>query len=347
MLRKLTLFESTAPDMKKLLILGLLLSAAVMSSCVSGRKYEEEVARRKAAEAELTTSKTSALEYETKLNEANRQITENNKQLDGLRRDTSVCSTSYRRITAQYDQLLANYELLLKQNRELMQRTSSENTQLVGRLNTTQEQLIRKEDSLRKVDISMRAQKRSLDSLTTEIGKREARVKELEAALAAKDQALNDIRLKVKQALVGFEGNGLTIEQKNGKIYVSMEDKLLFSSGSIKVQPKGEEALKSISNVLAANTDINVMVEGHTDDVPMKGSGEIKDNWDLSVMRATSVAKILLQNKTIDPKRIVCAGRGEYLPIDTAKTPEARAKNRRTEIILTPKLDELLKVLGN
>jgi chemotaxis protein MotB len=193
----------------------------------------------------------------------------------------------------------------------------------------------------------MRAQKRSLDSLTIEIGKREARVKELEAALAAKDQALNDIRLKVKQALVGFEGNGLTIEQKNGKIYVSMEDKLLFSSGSTKVQPKGEEALKSISNVLAANTDINVMVEGHTDDVPMKGSGEIKDNWDLSVMRATSVAKILLQNKTIDPKRIVCAGRGEYLPIDTAKTPEARAKNRRTEIILTPKLDELLKVLGN
>jgi chemotaxis protein MotB len=333
--------------MRNILVLALILAVAVTAGCVSGRKYEEEVARRKAAEAELATAKTNNQNYETQVTELNRQLTENNKQLDGLRRDTSICGTSFRRITAQYDQLLANYELLLKQNRELMQRTTNENTQLVGKLNMTQEQLIRKEDSLRRVDISMRAQKRSLDSLTSELGKREARVKELEAALAAKDQALNDIRLKVKQALVGFEGNGLTIEQKNGKIYVSMEDKLLFATGSTKVQPKGEEALKTLSNVLAANTDINVMVEGHTDDVPMKGAGEIKDNWDLSVMRATSVTKILLQNKGIDPKRITAAGHGEFLPVDAAKTPEARAKNRRTDIVLTPKLDELFKVLGN
>ncbi|MCA6362261.1 MAG: OmpA family protein [Bacteroidetes bacterium] len=333
--------------MRNIFVFALILAVAVTAGCVSGRKYEEEVARRKAAEAELATAKTSNQNYETQVNELNRQLTETNKQLDGLRRDTSICGTSFRRITAQYDQLLANYELLLKQNRELMQRTTTENTQLVGKLNLTQEQLIRKEDSLRRVDISMRAQKRSLDSLTTELGKREARVKELEAALAAKDQALNDIRLKVKQALVGFEGNGLTIEQKNGKIYVSMEDKLLFATGSTKVQPKGEEALKTLSNVLAANTDINVMVEGHTDDVPMKGAGEIKDNWDLSVMRATSVTKILLQNKAIDPKRITAAGHGEHMPVDAAKTPEARAKNRRTDIVLTPKLDELFKVLGN
>lgn len=333
--------------MKKIILFVFVLISVVFNSCVSERKYSEEVQRRKTAEDVLASSKQANQEYETKLTELDRQLAENAKRLDGLRNDTSVCGTSYRRITAQYDQLMANYELLLKQNRELMQRTTTENSQLVGRLNLTQEQLIRKEDSLKRLDVSMRLQKRSLDSLTTEIGKREERVKELESALAAKDQALNDIRTKVKQALIGFEGNGLTIEQKNGKIYVSMEDKLLFATGSTKVQPKGEEALRSLSGVLAANTDINVMVEGHTDDVPMKGAGEIKDNWDLSVMRATTVTKILLQNKSVDPKRITAAGHGEYLPIDPAKTVEARAKNRRTEIILTPKLDELFKVLGN
>jgi chemotaxis protein MotB len=333
--------------MNKTTLFLLIVLSVGLNSCVSERKYSEEVQRRKTAEDALASSKQANQEYETKVTELNRQVAENTKRLDGLRNDTSVCGTSYRRITAQYDQLMANYELLLKQNRELMQRTSTENSQLVGQLNLTQEQLIRKEDSLKRLDISMRSQKRSLDSLTVEIGKRETRVKELESALAAKDKALNDIRDKVKKALVGFEGNGLTIQQKNGKIYVSMEDKLLFATGSTKVQSQGEEALRSLSDVLAANTDINVMVEGHTDDVPMKGSGEIKDNWDLSVMRATTVVKILLQNKTIDPKRISAAGRGEYLPIDAAKTVEARSKNRRTEIILTPKLDELFQVLGH
>jgi chemotaxis protein MotB len=124
-----------------------------------------------------------------------------------------------------------------------------------------------------------------------------------------------------------------------------MEENLLFATGSTTVQPKGVEALKKLAKVLDQNSDINIMVEGHTDDQPMNGKGEIKDNWDLSVMRATSVTKIILNGSDIDPKRITAAGRGEYFPIDPAKTADARKKNRRTEIILTPKLDELLKVL--
>ena len=130
-------------------------------------------------------------------------------------------------------------------------------------------------------------------------------------------------------------------------MYVSLDESLLFASGKTAVEPKGVEALKNVAKVLEQNTDINIVVEGHTDDVPMKGTGDIKDNWDLSVMRATSVTKILLQGANINPTRITSAGRGEFFPIDAAKTPEARKKNRRTEIILTPKLDELLKVLGN
>jgi chemotaxis protein MotB len=170
-------------------------------------------------------------------------------------------------------------------------------------------------------------------------------VNELEDILKKKDQAAQELRKKLSDALVGFENKGLTITQKNGKVYVSMDESLLFASGKTNVQPKGVEALKNLAKVLEQNTDINVMVEGHTDDVAMNGTGEIKDNWDLSVMRATSVTKIILGAAKIDAKRISAAGRGEFFPLDPAKTAEARKKNRRTEIILTPKLDELLKVL--
>ena len=141
------------------------------------------------------------------------------------------------------------------------------------------------------------------------------------------------------------EGKGLTITQKNGKVYVSLEESLLFATGKWTIEPKGIEVLKKLAKVLEQSPDINVLVEGHTDDVPMKGIGDVKDNWDLSAVRATSVVKIITQNSTVDPKRLTAAGRGEFFPIDGAKTKEARAKNRRTEIILTPKLDELLKVL--
>ena len=165
--------------------------------------------------------------------------------------------------------------------------------------------------------------------------------------LKKKDQAAADLRKKLSDALIGFENKGLTITQKNGKVYVSLDESLLFASGKTNVEAKGVEALKHVAKVLEQNADINVMVEGHTDDVAMKGTGDIKDNWDLSVMRATSVTKILLGSAKIDGKRITSAGRGEYFPLENAKTPEARKKNRRTEIILTPKLDELLKVLGS
>lgn len=321
------------------------LAATLLATCVPARKYEEEQAKRQAAEAERDKLKQENSDYATKSAELDRQLLENRKQILGLQGDTTGCGMRYRLLSSQYDQLTANYELLLKQNKDLMARQSNENTLLVGKLNLSQEQLIAKEDSLKRMDVNLKRQKRSLDSLTTELQKREMRVRELQSALTAKDSAISAIKIKVKQALLSFEGKGLTVTEKNGKVYVSMEDKLLFASGSTAVQPEGVKALKALAKVLEQNPDINIMVEGHTDDVPMKGSGEIKDNWDLSVMRATSVSKILLANGSIDPKRITAAGRGEYFPLNPAKTSEARAQNRRTEIILTPKLDELFKVL--
>ncbi len=173
---------------------------------------------------------------------------------------------------------------------------------------------------------------------------RSARIAELEQMIEARDNALNNLRNQVERALLGFDGKGLTISRRDGKVYVSMADKLLFRSGSFEIDPEGARAVRQLAEVLAKNPDIDIMVEGHTDNVPYRGTGQLRDNLDLSVKRATTVTRLLLENTEINPLRVVSAGRGEYMPLDGADTPEARAKNRRTEIILTPKLDKLLEL---
>ncbi|HET6990991.1 MAG TPA: OmpA family protein [Bacteroidia bacterium] len=331
----------------RLKIIGLaILTAGLFSTCVPARKYQEEQAKRVAAETERDKLKAENSDYATKSAELDRELTENKRQTMLLQNDTLGCGMRYRLLSSQYDQLTANYELLLKQNKDLMNRQTTENNQLVGKLNMSQEQLIQKEDSLKRMQMNLYSQKQSLDSLNAELKKREMRVMELQHALAEKDSAVANLLHKVDAALFGFKSQGLNYEIRDGKVYVSMNDKLLFASGSTVVQAGGVTALKALAKVLEQNTDISIMVEGHTDDLAYKGTGDMKDNWDLSVMRATSVTKILLSNGNIDPKRITAAGRGEYFPIDPAKTNDARAKNRRTEIILTPKLDEIFKVLN-
>lgn len=173
---------------------------------------------------------------------------------------------------------------------------------------------------------------------------REKKMAELQAIIDRKDQVLNELKRKVSDALVGFKGDELTVQMKNGKLYVSLSEKLLFASGSATVDPKGKEAITKLAAVLEKNQDIDVEIEGHTDNVKLM-PGKFDDNWDLSVSRATSIVRILTQENKIDPKRVTASGRGEYLPVADNSTPEGRAKNRRTEIILTPKLDELFKML--
>lgn len=314
-------------------------------SCVPQRQLEEEQAKRENCEKELAELKTKSQDCETKLTEANKLLTDNKKMIDGLEKDTSVIGNSYRILTAKYDKLNTINEQLLDKYNRLLEGNLADTKKLSGELQLTQEQLLKKQDELKALAAELDAKKKNLDELTAELKKREARVAELEGILKSKDDAVNDLKKKLSDALLGFEGKGLTITQKNGKVYVSMDESLLFASGSTTVEAKGVEALKKVSKVLEQNTDINVLIEGHTDDVPMVGKGEIKDNWDLSVMRATSIVKIMTKNSSIDPRRLTAAGRAEYFPIDPAKTAEARKKNRRTEIILTPKLDELLKVL--
>lgn len=316
-------------------------------SCVPHRVLDETKAKQAACESELAALKKTAEENEAKLAELKRKTEMDQKAITGLLRDTTISGNGFRNLTSKYDKLNTLNEQLMDRLNKLLAGSANDNAKLSGDLQLTQEQLLRKQDELKLLESRLNKQKDELDALGVELKKREARVNELEDILKRKDQAAADLRKKLSDALFNFENKGLTITQKNGKVYVSMDESLLFASGKTAVEAKGVEALKNVAKVLEQNPDINVVVEGHTDDVPMKGAGEIKDNWDLSVMRATSVTKIMLGSAKIDPKRITSAGRGEFFPLDAAKTPEARKKNRRTEIILTPKLDELLKVLGD
>lgn len=323
----------------------LIAISATIFSCVPQRKLEEEQAKRENCEKELAAAKSAGMECDTKLNEATKQLADNQKMINGLEKDTAVLGSSYRTLVSKYDKLNSINEQLLEKYNRLLEGNLADTKKLSGELQYTQEQLLKKQDELKALAAELDAKKKNLDELNAELKKREARVAELEAVLKKKDDAVNDLKRKLSDALLGFEGKGLTITQKNGKVYVSMDESLLFASGSTTVESKGVEALKKVAKVLEQNEDINVLIEGHTDDVPMVGKGEIKDNWDLSVMRATSIVKIITKSSNIDSRRLTAAGRGEYFPIDPAKTAEARKKNRRTEIILTPKLDELFKVL--
>jgi chemotaxis protein MotB len=332
--------------MKKIFLFSLL-SVWILNSCTPNRVLEESKAKLSACETELSAIKKAAQENDAKLAELKEQAVRDQKTLDGLKRDTTIIGSNLRNLNSKYDKLNTVNEQLMDRYTRLLNGTEKDNAKLSSNLQLTQEELLKKQDELKKLETVLNKQKSELDELNTELKKREARVNELEEVLRKKDQAVAELRKKLSDALIGFENKGLTITQKNGKVYISMDESLLFASGKTTVEAKGIEALKNVAKVLEQNPDINVMVEGHTDDVPMKGAGEIKDNWDLSVMRATSVTKIMLGSAKIDAARIISAGRGEFFPLDTAKTPEARKKNRRTELILTPKLDELLKVLGS
>ncbi len=184
-------------------------------------------------------------------------------------------------------------------------------------------------------------------TLGKDLAARERRVQELEGLIADKERATRELRDRVAKSLLGFNEKDLTIQVKNGKVYVSLSEQLLFASGRYDVDPKGQDALKTLAGVLRKDTSVNVTIEGHTDDVPMRaGTAGMKDNWDLSVLRATSIAR-LLADEGVQGHQLIASGRSKYLPLDPQKSTEARTKNRRTEIILTPKLDDLFKMLGN
>jgi chemotaxis protein MotB len=191
------------------------------------------------------------------------------------------------------------------------------------------------------------AKAKALASEQEKLNASSQRLKELEDLIAAKEASMKKLKETLSKALNSFEGKGLTVEQKNGKVYVSMENKLLFNSGSWAVGTEGKKAVVEVGKVLGDNPDISVLIEGHTDNDPYAGSGPIVDNWDLSTKRATAIVTILGENNKVQKQNLTAAGRSEYAPLASNNTAEGKAKNRRIEIILTPRLDEISKMLND
>ena len=183
-----------------------------------------------------------------------------------------------------------------------------------------------------------------LNQKKNELNERERTINELQQMINAQNEKVRKLLSSVKDALLGFSSDELTVREKDGKVYVAMSDKLLFQSGSARLDKRGEEALGKLAEVLNKQTDIDVFIEGHTDNKPINAV-QFKDNWDLSVIRATSVVRILIKNYNVNPLQIQPSGRGEYMPVDDNETAEGRSKNRRTEIIMAPKLDKLFQML--
>jgi len=184
-----------------------------------------------------------------------------------------------------------------------------------------------------------------ITKLSGDLAAREKRLKEVEEVLRKRDEATNALKEKLQQALLGFTKSGLTVEIKNGKVYVSLTDKLLFPSGSINIDEKGKQALTQLANVLKQQPEINIAVEGHTDNQKINNLGQIKDNWDLSVLRATSVVRYLTEIGKVESVRMTATGKGEFQPLGTNANADGRSKNRRIEIVLSPKLDELYNLI--
>lgn len=273
------------------------------------------------------------------------------RKYDSARAEILSLQNTLDKRNAELEQMYHNNSTLTDQNKQLTDNKFSLEMQIEDLIKDTTNLGIEKQRLIARYK-ALLAQgseeaSRMLEELSrnqADLNARSARIAELEETIAARDRALNDIRQKVEQALLGFDGKGLSISRRDGKVYVSMNDKLLFRSGSFEIESEGARAVRQLSEVLAANPDIDIMVEGHTDNVPYRGTGQLRDNLDLSVKRATTITRLLLENKKISPLRVISAGRGEYMPLSNDNSAEARALNRRTEIILSPKLDQLLEL---
>jgi chemotaxis protein MotB len=318
-------------NQKKIYFAAAILATFIFQSCVPAKKLDEcnENAVNLTKQADVLKSQLADANNHT--NELNQRIGDMQQTISGLADDTAKLGDDNR----QQQSLLKNtndlYQQEVEQNKMLLSKSSSEKIAL--------------SDSLRRKQNDLFRQGKQLDSMQRSLAEREAKLKELQSLMSEKDSASAALKASISKALLGFENSDLSITEKNGKVYVSLAEKLLFKSGSTTIDPKGVDALQKLASVLKKNPDIQITVEGHTDNIPLNGNAAMKDNWDLSVLRATSIVRILEDNG-VDSKQIEASGRSQYFPLSPNSTSEGRAQNRRTEIILSPRLDEVMKLLG-
>jgi chemotaxis protein MotB len=331
--------------MKKTCLIILFISTLLTTACVPLTRFktlEQQSADCQQERESLKTENDKIMaenrEIKTSLDIAQKDLQKALKEFTSSRADLEDLQLKHFRLNKDYDDLKEAQQTLLKGS-------ESEIRKLMSELQGSQQSLDLQEMELNKLSGTLDEKKKNIDRMQEELNHRNARLTELEDILKKQEATVNSLKRSVSEALTGFENQGLSVTQKNGKVYVSLDEKLLFPSGSTTVDPKGVAALKKLAGVLEKNPEISINIEGHTDDVPVIPGSNFRDNWDLSVLRATSIVRILLQGSSIDPKRLSVSGRGEFFPVDPSKTAEARQKNRRTEIILSPRLDELFKLI--
>lgn len=305
-----------------------------MTSCVSKKIYNDLENKY----TDLKKENRLISDENEELHKANAEFDSVNKaltaELDALKADKAKLQADYAATSNNLKTLQDSYAALEKNSNDALETNMAKNRELLAQLEAKEKTLAAEQDRLNK--------------LSSELASNTKRLNELESMIAAKDAAMKKLKETLSKALNAFEGKGLTVEMKNGKVYVSMENKLLFQTGSWAVGSEGRRAVVEVGKVLAQNPDITVLIEGHTDNDKILGNigGGIESNWDLSTKRATAIVNILAENGGIRKQNLTAAGRGEFAPIMSNDTPEGKAKNRRIEVILTPKLDEISKMLN-
>ncbi len=323
-----------------------LLMIFVSASCVPSKQYNDLKATQEKCEKDRQDLTNDNRKLRADNDELAADLETLSKKYAQLKSDTIDLGKRIRESRQKQSKLDLRNQELLDQLKDAKDRGSKENRKLVDILRDTQDDLLKREDKLRELERQLNAKEKRLADMEVELQAREQRVKELEAIIAEKDAAVRALKDRIANALLGFKDKGLTVEQRNGKIYVSLEAQLLFPSGSTVINAEGKKALIDLAQVIKDESDITVLVEGHTDTDPFNGAGAIKDNWDLSVMRATSVVKIMTNEGQMKQVMLTAAGRGEYMPVASNDTAEGKAKNRRIEIILTPNLDKLFEIIN-
>ena len=323
----------------------LIFSLFIFSSCITPKVYNELLDQHEMAKKNLTKNEKIILQLNETLDDKEKNIQSLTLLVQRLRTDSTNINNELVSFKKKHDDLSTTYDLLTSKSSRYMAEKAKEIKELLKQLEKTQTELFAKEDELNKSIANLQEKERKLLNSQNELEQRSLRVAELETIINKKDSIVTALKQKISKALIGLEGDGLTIVQRNGKVYISLEEDLLFASGKYEVNQTGKQALDKLSEALSYQKDLEILVEGHTDSVPFSGRGLVKDNWDLSVMRATSVVKRLTSNTNLDPTQLIAAGRSEFVPLLTNTTSEGRSKNRRIEMILSPNLDDLFELL--
>ena len=316
----------------------MLISSILLFSCTSSKemaKLKEDLQKKEKAQQNMAVKLAEILDEN---NDNKLSLMSMKREYKRLRKDSASLSKSHQKLLQDLKEYQVVNEKLSNNYDELLSNSGNRNQNLI-------KQLGEKEQALAEKKRVLDEQANRLNELESALKSRELRVAELENIIEKQDQSVGALKEKLSKALLGFSEGELSVDVKDGKVYVSLSNKLLFKSGSIVVDPKGVTALDKLAVALSSNKDIYVMIEGHTDTDKIQGKSAIKDNWDLSVLRATSIVRILTKDNRLDPKRITPAGRGEFLPVASNETTEGKGKNRRTEIIITPDLGELFQLL--